>query len=67
MSRVLFTSIGAALLATMLSMPAQAHESLVPHGHPHGLSMLPGIDVIVCALLALVVALIAYAVFLNRK
>ena len=26
MSRVLFTSIGAALLATMLSMPAQAQQ-----------------------------------------
>jgi hypothetical protein len=47
-------------LLSALSLPAQAHESLVPHGHPHGLSMLPGIDVIICALLALVVALIAY-------
>ena len=47
-------------LLSALTMPAQAHESLVPHGHPHGLSMLPGIDVIICALLALVVALIAY-------
>jgi hypothetical protein len=47
-------------LLSAFSMPTQAHESLVPHGHPHGLRMLPGIDVIICALLALVVALIAY-------
>jgi hypothetical protein len=45
-------------LLSAISMPAQAHESLVPHAHPHGLSMLPGIDVIICTLLALVVALI---------
>ena len=47
-------------LLSAFSMPAQAHESLVPHVHPHGLSMLPGIDAVACALLALVVALIAY-------
>ena len=52
-------------LLSALSLPAQAHESLVPHGHPHGLSMLPGIDVIICALLALVVALIAYRRFMR--
>lgn len=52
-------------LLSALSLPAQAHESLVPHGHPHGLSMLPGIDVIICALLALVVALIAYWRFMR--
>ncbi|WP_050419736.1 hypothetical protein [Bradyrhizobium tropiciagri] len=49
-----------ALLLPAFSMPAQAHESLVPHVHPHGLSMLPGIDAIIWTLLALVVALIAY-------
>ena len=47
-------------LLSAFSMPAQAHESLVPHGHPHGLNMLPGIDAVACALLALVVALVAY-------
>ena len=52
-------------LLSAFSMPAQAHESLVPHGHPHGLSMLPGIDVIICALLALVVALIVYQKFVR--
>ena len=48
-----------------LTMPARAHESLVPHAHPHGLSMLPGIDVVICTLLALVVALIAYRKFVR--
>ena len=52
-------------LLPALTMPARAHESLVPHVHPHGLSMLPGIDVIICALLALVVALFAYWRFMR--
>jgi hypothetical protein len=52
-------------LVFALSLPAQAHESLVPHVHPHGFSMLPGIDVIICALLALVIALFAYWRFIR--
>jgi hypothetical protein len=32
------------------STAAQAHESLVPHVHPHGVSMLPGIDIVACGL-----------------
>jgi hypothetical protein len=52
-------------LLSALSLPAQAPQSLVPHGHPHGLSMLPGIDVVICALLALVVAFIAYWRFMR--
>jgi len=47
-------------LLSAFSMPAQAHESLVPHAHPHGLSMLAGTDAVICALLALVVGLIAF-------
>jgi hypothetical protein len=47
-------------LLSAFSVPAQAHESLAPHAHPHGLSMLPGTDAIICTLLVLVVALIAY-------
>ena len=42
------------------SASAQAHESLAPHTHPHGVSMLPGIDMVACGLLALVVALIVH-------
>jgi hypothetical protein len=52
-------------LLPALTMPARAHESLVPHAHPHGLSMLPGIDAVICTLLALVVALIAYRKFMR--
>ena len=55
------------LLAVLFSFSAtaQAHESLVPHTHPHGVSMLPGIDAIICALLALVVAWIVYRKFMR--
>jgi len=52
-------------LLPALTMPARAHESLVPHAHPHGLSMLPGIDAVIFTLLALVVALIAYRKFMR--
>jgi hypothetical protein len=48
-----------ALLAAS-SMPAQAHESLAPHAHPHGLSMLAGNDAVIWVLFALAIALIAY-------
>ena len=47
-------------LLSAFSMPAQAHDSLAPHAHPHGLSMLPGTDAVIGALLVLVVALIVY-------
>jgi|1185.fasta_scaffold385663_2 hypothetical protein len=36
----------------------QAHESIVPHEHPHGPSMLPGVDLIGLAALILAVAVI---------
>jgi hypothetical protein len=45
------------------SASAQAHESLVPHTHPHGVSMLPGIEIIASVLLAVAAALIAYRRF----
>ena len=48
------------VVLSFINVSAQAHESLVPHTHPHGLSMLPGIDVVACALLGLVAVLIAY-------
>jgi len=53
------------LLAVLFSFSAtaQAHESLAPHSHPHGVSMLPGIDIVACGLLALAAALIAYRKF----
>ena len=52
-------------LLSAFSTSAQVHESLVPHAHPHGLSMLPGTDAVICTLLALVVALIAYRKFVR--
>ena len=42
------------------STAAQAHESVVPHTHPHGVSALPGIDIIAYGLLVLAAALVAY-------
>jgi hypothetical protein len=48
------------VILSSFSASAQAHESLVPHTHPHGVSMLPGIEIVACVLLAVVTALIAY-------
>jgi hypothetical protein len=51
------------LLAALFSCAvaaAQAHDSLVPHTHPHGVSMLPSTGTVLCALFALVAALLAY-------
>jgi|SoiMethySBSTD1v2_1073268.scaffolds.fasta_scaffold5529316_1 hypothetical protein len=50
------------LLAALssFSTAVQAHESLMPHTHPHGVSMLPGIDIFACGLLALAAVLIVY-------
>jgi len=47
------------------SAAAQAHESLVPHEHPHGLSMLPGTDAIACAMFVLVAVLFTYWKFVR--
>ena len=47
-------------LLPAFSMPAQAHDSLAPHAHPHGLSMLAGNDAVIWMLFALVVGLVAY-------
>ena len=48
-----------ALLAAF-SMPAQAHDSLAPHTHPHGVSMLADNDAVIGMLFALAVGLVAY-------
>ena len=54
-----------ALFALILSLfvpgAAQAHEALVPHTHPHGVSMLPGLETSIVALLVLAVTLFALA------
>jgi hypothetical protein len=53
------------MLAVLLSLPAgaaHAHESLVPHHHPHGVSLLPDLDTfIVGGIFLLALALVAYA------
>ena len=45
-------------LLSAFSMPAQAHDFLAPHAHPHGLSMLASRDAVICMLF--VVGLVAY-------
>jgi hypothetical protein len=50
-------------LVTILSMlaagSAQAHESLAPHTHPHGFSLLPGVNSIVLGVIVLAVGALA--------
>ena len=51
------------LLAGLFSLAtaaAYAHDSLVPHTHPHGVSMLPDASSVLCSLFALAAALFAY-------
>ena len=45
---------------------AQAHDALVPHTHPHGVSMLAGVETIGVAALVLAVTVIAIAQFKRR-
>lgn len=52
-------------ILSALIVPAQAHDSLVPHAHPHDLSMLPGTDVVAWALFTLAAALIVYWKFVH--
>jgi len=47
------------VLFSLAAVGAQAHESLAPHHHPHGLSMLPDPG----GALALAAALFAYFKF----
>ena len=51
-----------AILLTQCATAAQAHDSFVPHTHPHGVSMLPDLDsFVVGAIFTIAVAFIAYA------
>jgi hypothetical protein len=55
------------VLLFLVAGAAQAHESLVPHHHPHGVSMLPDLDsFVVGAILLIAVGLVAYAKFAQR-
>jgi hypothetical protein len=56
-----------AVLLSLAAGAAHAHESLMPHHHPHGLSMLPDLDTfIVGGIFLTAVALVAY-VRLDRR
>jgi hypothetical protein len=57
-----------ATLSALAATAAQAHDSLVPHTHPHGMSMLPDFDsFIVGGIFAIAAALMAYAKFGARQ
>ena len=57
-----------AILFSLVAAAAQAHESLVPHSHPHGVSPLPDIDTfIVGGIFMIAAALVAYAKFGARS
>lgn len=46
--KILFASV-----AVLAASAAQAHESFAPHGHPHDVSWLPGVETIGIAALLL--------------
>lgn len=56
-----------AILLSLAATAAEAHESLVPHTHPHGVSMLPDLGTFLVGGIFLIVAvLLAYAKFGQR-
>jgi hypothetical protein len=59
-----------AILASLLTLgaaTAQAHESLVPHTHPHGVSMLPDLDSLVVGSIFMIAAAIVAYVKLGQR
>ena len=44
------------LFSIIVASPALAHPSIVPHDHPHGLSGLMGLDLILLVALGAIVA-----------
>jgi uncharacterized membrane protein YdbT with pleckstrin-like domain len=48
------------LLVSLAPIAAQAHESLAPHHHPHGVSMLPGLGTVTVGAVVLAAALMVY-------
>jgi len=56
-----------AILLALSVTAAQAHDSFVPHTHPHGVSMLPDLDTfVVGAIFLIAAAFLAYAKFGQR-
>ena len=58
--------IAFAILSMLSASTAYAHDSLVPHQHPHSISMLPDIGTFGVAALILALAVIVYAQFKGR-
>jgi len=57
-----------AILFSLTATTAKAHWSLVPHTHPHGVSMLPDLDTfVVGGIFTIAAALLAYAKFGSRS
>jgi hypothetical protein len=55
------------IMFALSATAAQAHWSLVPHTHPHGVSMLPDLDTfVVGGIFMIAVAFLAYARFGQR-
>ena len=51
------------LLFSLAPIAAQAHESLAPHHHPHGVSMLPDLGTVAVGAVVLAAALVAWLSF----
>jgi divalent metal cation (Fe/Co/Zn/Cd) transporter len=51
------------VLFSLVAVGAQAHESLAPHHHPHGLSMLPDLGTLAVGAIVLAAALLVYFKF----
>ncbi len=49
------------LVAVLAETVAQAHDSLVPHPHPHAVSWLPSVETVGVGALVLALAVIALA------
>jgi hypothetical protein len=43
---------------SLLAAPALAHPALAPHDHPHGWSLLPGVELIGLGMIALMLAIV---------
>jgi hypothetical protein len=55
-----------AIMSVLTASAAHAHDSLVPHTHPHGISMLPDVGTFGVAALVLALAVIAFAQLKGR-
>ena len=55
-----------AIFSVLFTGAAQAHDSIVPHTHPHGVSMLPDAETFGIGALLLALAVIAFAQFKGR-